>query len=675
MRTAFHKQILASIFVFDVLEITTISAVLFLTVSIAVEKFNYSAMIVILLFLFSSLMTGRAILACLPNALPSSTLISAELLIGVAVLSAIMLSLCIMIKCSADVAFLFACGIGLIVAIFNAKRWTGSNVESKVSFRAIAVICVLSVIWSWQAIWAVPRLRETYVFPAWQDFFYHSCMITQFAHFSDLGGTWIFTHGTNLPVYHYASYLIPAAINAFSNLPALALATAFTEPFSFIVMGLGAWVLGVVIAGRAAGAASVAAILMLPDAAYYGFGNPYYDFHWLLQITPMGYAIGLSLLVLALGIVAVRQNSAAAFWLAAALTLITASFKMQLFTLLLLSGLVLVAIFWRPRRSWVRWACLVSLCVGGVALIGVAELLPRAPHLLSTTWEPRLVLQWLLPPGTISEKLPSAVAIPAGLAILLMTAFGGLIPVYFVGLVWCQKSKFRDSFDFVPLIFVSTYCFMVLSFPRNTGDEFQHRPFTLVYAVLAVWCACLVTRIVQARCPRHAHRGLMALGLVLLPFSFLLETSAQSGRAGWMKSAARIPVPRGLFQSAEYIRHNASISDVTLKSSDDGDVPLFGELTALSERASFILLLRSHFAWGLWGTPPDVVNAREAVSKELLRAQTLEEFSRIAQAVGISWYVLSPPDQLPEVITNKAVMSADGYFVLHVEPRLPSSEP
>jgi hypothetical protein len=671
MLDAPHARFRVPFSILDMASISTISIVLFLSISIASGQIVVSALIITWLMMFNSLVFGRSIFTFLPNYLNPSIKFPTEFVTGIAIIDISMLAFCISMKCSADVAFILTCAFGLVAIVFNAKRLADGIDDSIPSYGAICVICTFSVIWSWQAIWAVPRLRETYIFPAWQDFFFHSCMITEFAHFSDFGGTWIFAHGTKIPIYHYASYMLPAAISTFSNFPALALATAFTEPFSFIVMGLGAWVLGVVIAGRIGGAACIAAIFMLPDAAYYWFRNPYYDFHWLLQITPMGYGIGFSLLALALGIGGVRQRSAAAFWLAAALTLISASFKMQLFALLLLSGFMLVGSYWRPRKLWVLWACFASICIAAAGLIGVAELLPRAPHFLSTRWEPGLALQGLLPSGTISDKLPSVFAVPAGLAILLLTAFGGLLPAYIVGVAWSRNAKLLDFFDVVPLVFVLVYCFIVVTFPRNTGDEFQHRPFTLVYAVLAVWCACLTVKFVKATLVGRANLALTAFAFVLLPFPFLMQMSAQSGHhaADWMKSAARVEVPRGLFQSAEYIRQHASISDVTLKSSDDGDVPLFGYLTAISERASYVLLLRSHSAWDLWGTPLDVVAAREAVGRELLQAPTFEEFSQIAQAAGISWYVLSPPDHLPEAITDKAVMSTDGYFVLHVKPQ------
>jgi hypothetical protein len=646
----------------EALSISTISLCLFVALSLASGKTSISAFIIIWTALFLSFAAGRQVYARANVTLPSDARFCAELLTGLALVSLATLAICLLFGYSAGTSFLMVCTIGLAAEILGIR--SGSS-NSNASYGAIAVVCGLSIVWSWQAIWAAPSLYRTGAFPAWQDFFFHSSMISQFAHFSEFGGTWIFAHGTRLPVYHYASYAIPSVVKAFSDLPSIAIATGFAEPFSFIVMGLGTWVLGIVLAGRVAAATAIAAIFLLPNAAYYGFGNAYYDFHWLLQITTTGYAIGFSLLALAVGIIAVRDNSTGAFWIAAALALATSMFKMQLFPLLILSGIVIWIWFWHPKQWWMRWACVAVLLLAGTAGLLIAEIMPRAPHFLSTTWEPKLAVKALLLPNQTIAELPDATAVALGLGILLLTAFGGLVPLYIVA-NFLGRRKFVDrKFDLIPGVFIAVYALIVLMFPRNTSDEFSHRSFTLVYAVVAVWCACMIARIAKSL-PLRARIAFLVLGLALLPFPFFLQSTTQSGRADWMKTASHTEVPRGLVLSADYIRHNALTNEITLKSSNDGFGSKFGELTALCERSAFILLVGTHLAWELWGTPIDVVTSRESVAHELLRTQNFEDFSRTARSAGINWYILSPPDRLPDPITDKAVLSADGYFVFHI---------
>jgi hypothetical protein len=668
------SKIYARVRVVDVLAISIISATLFAAVSIGSSSFDIKALIVIWLGLFASLATGRVLLSSLVEAIPESARVSAEVTIGVAGVSALMLLLCIIFRCSANIAFSIVCGVALIAMWFIAGARADDHVDRRTS-GIVAAICGLSFVWSIQAIWAVPAMRKDFVFPAWQDFFYHGAMVAQFAHFSDFGGTWIFAHGTSLPLYHYAGYLLAAAISAFSSIPALVLASGFAEPFSFIIMGLGAWTLGVLIADRMGGVAAVSAVMTLPSPAHYWFANAYYDFHWLLQITTTGFSVGFSFLVVTVGIIAVKRKSTVAFWLAAILSATSALFKMQLFPLLFLSGLALLAIFWRPRHRWMPWAFFAALLVAGAVLLPVAELMPRAPHFLTMDWNPRLAIEALVPPVGISMHLPAALRVLVDLASLLLTAFGALLPFYVLALRWCHRRKCTDRFDIIPLVFVGVYCLIVLTFPRNVGDEFQHRSAALVYAMLAVWCALLLLRMLGMMFPRYSHLVLAMLCLALLPFPFLFEKTAQSGSAEWMKVAAHNAVPGGLQEAADYIRQNSSASEITLKSSNDGGGSFFGALTSISERSAYWLSLDSHMAWKLWGTPIDTIEAREAVTRQLLHADTFEQFSNVAQAAGINWYVLSPPDRLSAEIESMAVKSADGFRVFHFSPSQSSSKP
>ena len=649
---------------FDVLAVSAVSITLVFSISIGSGTSSPVAMIVVFASVFASLHVGRALVSIGNRALPTSARIPSEIVAGVSVLSVIMMLYCLVTRYSANAAFLFALAIAIGSVVFNAKRSSRLEPDAASVLISIVGVCALSVVWSWQAIQSFPRLRTSEIFPAWGDFFFHSGVISEFAHFQNFGGTWIFAHGTPIPVYHYANYLLPAAISAFSGLPALALATSFTEPFSFVVMGLGGWVLGVVLGGRATGILCIVTLLLLPNAANYGFKNPYYDFHWLLQISDIGYAIGIAFIAIAYGILGRRNQSLALFGLSVLFTFLTAAFKIQIFVLLVGSGLVLVAIFWQPTKAWLRWAYLGAIVVIAPLLAFLAELYPRAPHFLSTHHQPNLFLAVFLPAG--STGLPNATRLPIELLLLLLTSTGTLLPLYLLGMLWCRRRKLSDLADTVPLIVIGVYCCVAVTFPGDLGDEFQHRPFTLVYAILAIWCASFAARILRASHPGTMRVIVLLAVFALLPLPFFMQRSTQSGQAAWMRTASRQDVPKALFESAAYLHDHALATDITLKSSDDGEAPFLGKLTALSERASYILRLQDHSAWVLWGTPPDVVDAREREANELLRAQTFESFLHRAKSIGINWYVLSPPDHLPAAITDHAVRIARGWYIIHI---------
>ncbi len=615
----------------------------------------------------SAQVIGNSILCRLPHAVPPAGRFAAVFLTGFAGLSVATMGLCLLLTWSAGIAMFVACVIGVGAAVL-CRPGLGPNDCDNAGLAetgAVAAICMLSIVWSWQAIHAYPVLLASGVFPAWADDFYHAAMVVQFAHFHAVGGTWIFAHGARMPIYHYAIYMFPAFLSDASGLSALSIATAFTVPFSFIVMGLGCWLLGVVLAGRAGGAMALAALFLLPDASHYGFGNAFFGLDWILQITGMGVAVGLSLLVVALSIATARAPSAAGFFLCAALTAAVAAFKMQIFALLLLWGLGFAGVVWRPRRAWLRWFGLGCVGAAGAAAIWIGEHVPRAPHLLSTAWNPGRVLEGMLDPLKAAATAPGAADVSAMLVILFLSAFGVWLPAYGAGAPCCRRWKLWRSSDAVPGLFVLVYGFMLLTFPKNAneGYEFQQRPFTLVYAVLAIWCASFMVRIADVSTWRPARSLVFAAGLALLPVPFLLQGRVQSGGAAWMAAAAHVEVPRGLLLSAAYIRMHSGASDLVMQSGHDGDVPTLPILSAVAERASYVLMLDSHLAWQLWGTPLNVVAAREAVGRSMLDATSYGDLARLARSAGIGWYVLSAADHMPKAVTDRAVAEFAGTYV------------
>ncbi len=651
----------------DTVAVAIVAACLLCTLSLSSRAVSLTAGLAMLGVFGSAHIAGRAIVSCLPHAVPPAGRFAAAFLTGFAGLSVTTMALCLLLTWPAGLAAAVACGIGVTASMLCRAGRRGEQAASSglADSGAVAVICVLSVVWSWQAIGAYPALLASGVFPAWVDDFYHAALVVQFAHFHAVGGTWIFAHGARLPIYHYAVYMLPAVLSDASGLPALSIATAFTVPFSFIVMGLGCWLLGVVLAGRAGGAMALAALLLLPDASHYGFGNAVFGLHWILQVTWMGFAVGLSLLVVALSIMVARRQSVGGFLLCAALTLSVAAFKMQIFALLFLWTLGFAAVVWRPRRAWLRWACIVCVGAAGAAAICLCERLPRAPHFLASGWDPGRVLQGTLGTSAVPATVLSGPQVAAMAGLLLLSAFGVLVPAYGAGCLWCRRWNLWRVSDAVPGMFVVLYVLMVLTFPKNANDgyEFQRRPFTLVYAVLAIWCAGFTVRIADASAWRAARPLVFAAGLALLPVPFLLQGRVQSGAAPWMADASHVEVPRGLLLSAAYIRQHAGASDLVMQSGHDGDVPTLPVLSAMAERASYVLMLDSHHAWQLWGIPLDLVAARESVGRAMLGAKTYDELARFARGAGIGWYVLAAADPLPKAVTDRAVAAFAGYYV------------
>src|SRR3989442_8359523 len=135
---------------------------------------------------------------------------------------------------------------------------------------------------------------------AWIDYFVHGGIISQFGDpLATRGSVFLADHAPLL--YHYASYMLPAALAGLLDQPGLALATSFWLPMGVLTMCAGAYALGAALAGAAGGLASVAVLTLIPDAASYGLRNGFLSFHFLMLVSPgADHVIGVFLLCAAL---------------------------------------------------------------------------------------------------------------------------------------------------------------------------------------------------------------------------------------------------------------------------------------------------------------------------------------------------------------------------------------
>jgi hypothetical protein len=655
-----------------------LSGTLCAAIAVSAHGVSSEAILSVLAIIFACLITGWAVLSLLALRLPMSAQFPAEILLGAAAISASMLLICIVLRTSAGNAFLLSAVVCLgIAALAGARRksYPVDNISDPMRLIPIVttVICGVSLVWSWQAIRSFPRLRSQGIFFAWSDFFIHSSIIAQFAHFSALNGTSMFSHGDRVPLYHWASYMLPAVVCSVSDTPALVVTTTIWVLFGYILMALGAWALGAILADWIGGAIGVGMLLLLPSAAHYGFRNPFFDFPWIVQISAaLSYGVGLGLLTIGLCIVGLRHRSAHAVGAAAALALAEANFKVHLFVTLVPACSFFVVMLWQWSQPRLRLFGLISLGALAVLLAAAAEAVERAPHFFSGPHDVGKIVSLMLTmePGAapglfpkIAASSPTLVAIPSGVFLLLLEAFGALFPAYLLAWGYCHRRGLSRREDCFPLIMVATYCAVVVSFPTIafTGslEEYQHRNFVLVYSVLAVWCGYFAARLVNYWCSRHAAFVFATCACLMLPVPFLLERTAQTATMAWSKADANNPVPIGLLQISLYLRKAASQRDIILAS--DGNVE--GVLLSISERPALLALAPS-YAQGLGYTSESIAH-RMAVGEQLRRARTYDEMLRIARGQSIDWYLATPTAPLAADIKSKAAMCVGGYCVLH----------
>ena len=654
------------------LSISDCAAVLLITlvlnIAIAIGAgFSVIPVIVVGVALLLAIFMGRAVLALVPVQLPEDARAPSELLLGTALLCAAMLLVSVLGNISAGASFVICCGVGLVGCLVSARLRHLQGGWTNTGLAYLVMISAISFVWSWEALNAVPQLRADGIFHAWVDFFVHAGYVAQFAHFHALHGKSIFVYGDDIPVYHYASYMLPAAVQALSGLPALAVVTTFWGLFGFIFMGLGAAVAGAVLAGRIGGFAAIVGVLLIPDAAQYWLHNTFFGFYWLLQISASGaYAIGLAMLTLAFGALALRQG-AKPLWLAVATAILVGFFRAHIFVLLALAAVPIFFFNWRPKRGWLLWACLAAVLLIGVVGAVVAERIPRAPQFLTGEYAPVWMVKYLMTYSTYhaafdhlaARSVPAVFVLAIGTVLVLLSAFGALLPAYFAGLA-LTRSTLRPV-DWFPFFLLIAYCSILIAFPMD-GGELQHRTFALVYAALTVWCGAFVARGTRSLLPRYGQMILVTCCVPLIVYPFFAAGAVQAGGNKWAAAAyVNFRVPEGLLKSVDYIRSNSAVGDVVW--SDKGDP--WAVITGLTERTSFTSL-EPIFA-NLPGPTRHLIDTRLSISNELRRASSPEQFASIATAAGIDWCVVEPDYHLPESFYGKVEFAAAGYRVLRVK--------
>jgi hypothetical protein len=629
----------------------------------------------------SCLFFGRATLRALSLPLPSSALFPAEMLAGVAIISVNMLMICLAARASAGVAFLLICIVGLALLGFDVVRdhhralnFNKDSTSNRLTPFLVFFICGLSLVWSWQTIRSFPRLRAEGILHAWVDFFFHSTVIAQFGHFSALNGTSMFSYGTHIPLYHWASYMLPAVLSTFSDTPAMVVATTFWVLLGSVMMAFGAWALGAVLADWMGGIAAVVLILLAPSAAHYGLRNHFFDFPWLLQISAgLSFGVGLSLLTVALFIVAIRHRNVLAAGVATALALAEAAFKIHFLVTLLPACGMLFILLWQWNQPKMKFIAVGALASAVLALMSLAEGLSRAPHFFTGAHDVTKILAMMLdmePSAAphlfpaIATSTPAVISVPAGILLVLAAATGVLLPFYFFAWAYCYRRGLAHPTDCFPLLLLAAYGAVIGSFPTDTftGDptEYQHRNFVLIYAVLAVWCGYFAVTSANYLWGRRSLLILAACACCLLPVPLLLESTTETNTLAWTRSLATNPVPLGLLESAEYLRKVAARGDVLLASDFKDEAPL----VALSERRA-LLVMDEGYAKGLsYGS--EAIAKRIAVGQQLKHATSYEKMQQIARANAIDWYVASPGSILAASLRRNAAVCTRGYCVIHL---------
>jgi hypothetical protein len=562
--------------------------------------------------------------------------------------------------------------IALTLAASRRRMHLGTTREALPGLACCILSLAAATFWTQDCLRPTRAYGQFTVFKPWLDGFFHASFIRT------LGAA----HGAAsiedyqmafVPAgfYHYASYMTPALLKAFSHLPAYGVYVGSMVPQGTFVTGLAAYALVRSWWGAGPGLAAAAALLLLPDGSHQGSHNRLLSYHFMQVVAPAG-AYGVSLLALAWlfmvrGCAARQRAQVLAAWFLAALAVI---YKAHLFVAnalllwtfpaLFLSGLTL-----RRRLEWLVLAA-GSFC----AVITWTNRVPAMPLLRLDGSATKAFLVRLIFPSTrpglfrdlFGSHLVSEAARPEllfyGSLFLVASIFGAFILAY-GALAGRLRSRITLPVLYLPAIFIVNFVVMALGLAfndRGVGwpEELLHRPFVWPYFLLAAWvggAAALAG--LGARVPlSRTTRALCATAVVVL-----LGVPATLGRGiqrMWPWSWSETLVPDPLVEAAAFVRAHGDAQDVVQDSRYDPQVVF----SALSERRAWAI--RS--TWAIYHRNP-VLERRVDLVEQFRRLGDAEQIRLTARDLRISWFLLQPGDgtSWPESILAHPAFESDGY--------------
>jgi len=517
-------------------------------------------------------------------------------------------------------------------------------------FAGLALCALFTLMWCHRIAQAPAELARDGRLFAWIDYFVHGGIISQLGDPLAVRGS-VFLADHPLLLYHYASYMLPAALAGLLDQPGFALATSFWLPMGVFTMCAGAHALGTALAGRTGALASVAVLTLLPDASTYGLRNGFLSFHFHMVVTPgTDYVTGVFLLCVAVLGRWIPGTSARPLLGSAALAVGALWFRIQVFAAGFPAWLATAALATPAvrRRRLLFWSCaalaFLLFVIAFYAAVDAELALPVFLEVVHDRQEPTAYSGLYLGLRDVGGGLP---AIALGILLMYCASLGAFVGLYPLALWLARRARALRPLDAFPAFAIAAYLAVMLTAPIDKhcdSTEFTVRPFVLVYAVVAVWTVCLLCRVFELRWPQRASdawRAVLAASLLATPVLWQ-ETFAMglpSFEWGWGYFTKIEP---GLAQAARYLREHGrpgqifAVRGLRLKwAVTDPAV----QLVSLSGMPAYLSYTSAH-----------MIEAADREKVALHRYAELARLDRMPSAnaalgqlrrLGVAWYVVT----------------------------------
>jgi hypothetical protein len=511
---------------------------------------------------------------------------------------------------------------------------------------ALLLCAAATVLWCWDLAQVPGVLAREGWLTTWTDQFVHGAVISQFGDPRAAGRQAIGLADAPMPLYHYASYMLPAAFVWPLDLPGFPLATSLWAPVGFLTLCAGAYVLGSELAGIAGGLAALAALTLLPDAASYGLHNGFFGYYWYVLAVPgASYAVGVSLVAIAFLHRWTKARSLRP--LLASACLVAASFlvRTHVFLLVFPAWLASAAMLTRlvQRRKVAFFA--VAGAAFGLFVLGYYLLIPDARLALVEFLDIAHGQQVLLAydglyPGLVADYGP-ALAIPAGL-LLVFPAFLGLFTIlYPVSVLLARRSRGLGAIDFLPVAFLVGYLLLMSTAPvpaNGDSTELTQRPFVMVYAVIAVWTVTALVNWFAVQGGLDPRR--LRLPLLLIAAVSLIWAVRYTDR-DWRWAQVQEVTP-GLPQAAGFLRSHGRSGDVfAVEGLKPGWVATDDSIQLASLTGMPAYLTRPYVHVSAGGRRKEVALERHAALARVAAEESISTALMRLRELGVHWYVVA----------------------------------
>jgi hypothetical protein len=609
--------------------------------------------------------------------------------VGFVCLSLPMFALCSLFAMSAFTAFMACAAVVVVMGICFRTSGPLAEPAANADVAVGLLIAVAIAVLTRAPVASALSLELTGALPIWSDYFLHGVTISSFGG-PFASGTDMELPGVSRVFYHYAPFMLSAAIQPVSGQSGLALSTSVLLPLGVLIAAMGCYTFAVQIGGRAAGLLAVTAVVAVPV-----FRAPlqsgWLDFYWMILTAPgAGYAIGVSMVVCAVAVLYVERGGARAFWVMALLLLSIILVRVHFFMLLAPAIAMLTGL----RHRWVYGrTMLLGLCAVAISVLICVLAFPALRGWYMAHSDPIKYLDFALQytrwygRAFLLPERPLAIMIIVKVALALIAVLGAYAFVYPVLMIAVRIRFGLGRADwlapFVVLVFVGL---MLLAPTAGNGDftEYKHRHFPLLYVVVATYALVYACRLLFAALGGESpslRRGASVLALAVFALAMLASRGVNPAKPDveampWGADFHNQRVEPGLLESARYMRTRARAGDILAMAggATSGQSRTLVDLVSITDIPAF--LARSELRLLGASCVQKTVEMRVAALERIAFAADWPEARHLLRDNAIRWFV-APAGDGPQwdPARKDAAYSSDGMSVYDVGVRAVNARP